>query len=116
MKIKRKPLDKVLLLELSGQITGGPDHDKFHGEIKDLIKEGQIDILLDFSKVSWINSTGLGLLISAYHSLKREGGRMKICGLGDRVRSVMYVCQLDRVFSTHDTCEQALEAFARGED
>lgn len=113
MRIKQKALDGVTVLELSGQIMGGPDYERFHGEIKELVKQGRIDILLDFNKVSWINSTGLGLLISAYHTLCREGGWLKICGVSSRVRGILTVSQLTRVFETHETCDDALAAFAK---
>jgi anti-sigma B factor antagonist len=113
VKIKQKALESVMVLELSGHIMGGPDYDRFHSEIKELVKQGRVDILLDFSKVTWINSTGLGLLISAHHTLCREGGRLKICGVSSRVRGIMTVSQLTRVFETHDSCQDALAAFAR---
>ncbi len=79
MKIKQKAEGDVMVLHLSGKIMGGPDHEKFHSEVKTLIKEGYVDVLLNMSKVSWINSTGLGVLVSAFHTLKKNGGQLKIC-------------------------------------
>ena len=70
MNIKQNPKGDVMVLNLSGKIMGGPDHDKFQTEIKTLISAGHVDILLDMHKVSWVNSTGLGILVSAYQSLK----------------------------------------------
>ncbi len=112
MNIKRKVQEDVIVLQLSGKIMGGPDYEKFHSEIKSLINEGFIDILLDFSKVAWINSTGIGLLVTGYHTLKRNGGRMKVCSVGPRVESIIMVTQLDRVFEVFASCEEALASFA----
>ena len=111
MKIKKNPKEDVMVLELSGKIMGGPDYEKFHSEVKALINEGYIDILLDFSKVVWINSTGIGLLITGYHTLKKNGGRMKICSVGPRVESIIMVTQLDRVFDVFEKCEEAVSSF-----
>jgi len=112
MKFKTSDLDDVTVLAISGKIMGGPDRDRFYDEIKRLINEDRRKILLDFGKVPWINSTGLGILISGYASLKRADGRMMICNVNDRVLSLFYTAQLHDVFETHETREQALAAFA----
>jgi anti-sigma B factor antagonist len=112
LNIKRKPQGDVMVLLLSGKIMGGPDYEKFHSEIKTLINDGFVDVLLDFSKVAWINSTGIGLLVTGYHTLKRNGGRMKVCSVGPRVESIIMVTQLDRVFDVFESCDEAVKSFA----
>jgi anti-sigma B factor antagonist len=114
LKIKQKPESDVMVLHLSGKIMGGPDHDKFHSEIKTLVKEGYVDILLNMSKVSWINSTGLGVLVSAFHTLKKNGGQLKICEVSERIDNILNVTQLKLVFDTFETCEEALASFGQG--
>ena len=112
MKTNRNPQGKVMVLELSGKIMGGPDHDKFKGEIKQLIEEGYKDIVLDFAGVPWINSTGLGILISGYHSIKNAEGTMKICSVKERVLSIFYISQLENIFDVFETREEAIASFA----
>ena len=111
MKIKRKAEGDVMVLYISGKIMGGPDHEMFHSEIKTLIKEGYIDVLLNMSKVNWINSTGLGVLVSAYHTLKKNGGQLKICEVSERIDNILNVTQLKLVFETFESCEEALGSF-----
>jgi len=94
MKIKQNPQDNVMVLELSGKIMGGPDFDKFKGEITDLVEGGYKNLILDMSGVPWINSTGLGILITGYHSIKAAEGTMKICNVKERVLSIFYISQL----------------------
>jgi anti-sigma B factor antagonist len=113
LNIKKKAEGDVMVLYLSGKIMGGPDHEKFHSEIKTLIKEGFVDILLNMSKVSWINSTGLGVLVSAFHTLKKNGGQLKICEVSDRIDNILNVTQLKLVFQTFESCEEALQSFAQ---
>jgi anti-sigma B factor antagonist len=111
MKVKRIPHDQVMVLEVSGKIMGGPDHERFMGEIKTLVADGHVDVLLDMSKVTWVNSTGLGILVSGFHTLKKNGGRLKICSVSDRIDNILNVTQLKLVFDTYVTCEEALASF-----
>ncbi len=111
MKIKQKARGDVMVLQLSGKIMGGEDNDLFHNEIKSLINDGYVDILLNMSKVSWINSTGLGILVSAYHTLKKNGGQMKICEVSDRIDNILNVTQLKLVFETYESEDKAMASF-----
>ena len=114
LNIKQNLKGDIMILMLSGKIMGGPDHDKFQSEIKTLIAAGHVDILLDMHKVNWVNSTGLGILVSAYHTLKKNGGQLKICQVSDRIDNILNVTQLKLVFETFDNCEEALASFGQG--
>ena len=111
LNIKQNLKGDVMVLDLSGKIMGGPDHEKFQSEIKSLISAGHVDILLDMHKVNWVNSTGLGILVSAYHTLKKNGGQLKICQVSDRIDNILNVTQLKLVFETFEKCEDALASF-----
>jgi len=111
LNIKQNLKGDVMVLNLSGKIMGGPDHEKFQTEIKTLISDGYVDILLDMHKVSWVNSTGLGILVSAYHTLKKNGGQLKICQVSDRIDNILNVTQLKLVFETFEKCDEALASF-----
>ncbi len=113
MNIKQNPKGEIMVLGLSGKIMGGPDHEKFQTEVKALIAEGHVDILLDMGKVSWVNSTGLGILVSAFHTLKKNGGQLKICAVSDRIDNILNVTQLKLVFETYNSCEEALASFSQ---
>lgn len=111
MKTSRKPEGKIMVLELSGKLMGGPDHEKFKTEIKSLIDEGYKDVILDLAGVPWVNSTGLGILISGYHSLRAAEGTMKICEVKERVLSIFYISQLQNVFTVFPTRTEALASY-----
>jgi anti-sigma B factor antagonist len=110
MKIKQNPQDKVMVLELSGKIMGGPDFDKFKNEIASVVEGGYKNVILDMSGVPWINSTGLGILITGYHSVKAADGVMKICSVKERVLSIFYISQLQNIFDVYATRDEALAA------
>ena len=111
MNIKQNSAGDIMVLNLSGKIMGGPDHEKFQSEIKSLINAGHVDVLLNLSKVSWVNSTGLGILVSAFHTLKKNGGQLKICEVSDRIDNILNVTQLKLVFETFDEQDAALASF-----
>jgi len=111
LNIKENLKGEIMVLNLGGKIMGGPDHEKFQSQIKTLVSQGQVDILLDMSKVSWVNSTGLGILVSAFHTLKKNGGTLKICNVSDRIDNILNVTQLKLVFETFADCDEALASF-----
>ena len=113
MKIKQSLQGEIMVLHVSGKIMGGPDHEKFQGEIKELVSQGHVDVLLNMSKVSWVNSTGLGILVSAFHTLKKNSGRLKICEVNDRIDNILNVAQLKLVFETYEKCDEALASFSQ---
>ena len=112
MKIKQNPQDHVMVLELSGKIMGGPDFDKFKDEIAKVVEGGFKKVVLDLSGVPWINSTGLGILITGYHSIKAADGQLKICSVKERVLSIFYISQLENIFDVFETREEAIASFA----
>lgn len=113
MKIKRKPTGEVMVLLLSGKIMGGEDFDQFTTEVKTLVNEGHVDVLLNMEHVEWINSGGIGVLMSGFTTLKKNGGRLKFCALRERVENIFIVTQLKLVFETYEDCEKALASFGK---
>ncbi len=114
MKIKRKQVGEVMVLLLSGKIMGGEDQELFTTEIKNLINEGFVDVVLNMEHVEWINSIGIGILMSGFTTVKRNGGLMKFCCLRERVENIFIVTQLKLVFETFETEEQAVASFKKG--
>ena len=111
MKIKRVPHDNIMVLEISGDITGGPDYELFTTEIKNLVEEGFVDVVLDVGQVRFINSTGLGILVSGLTTVKKNMGQMKVCNLNDRIDRIFQITSLTVIFPTFDTREEALASF-----
>lgn len=111
MRINRNPQDQIMVLQLSGDIMGGSDYELFTGTIKELVAQGHVDVVLDLGKVRYINSTGLGILVSGLTSLKKSEGRMKICNLSSRIDRLFSVTSLTTVFETHESLDEALKSF-----
>lgn len=112
MKIKERKRDGVAILELSGKLMGGPDATTFGETLKTLIHEGTTNIIVDLGKVSWVNSTGLGILISGYSTVKKNGGELKLLHVSDRIESIFMVSKLHTVFTSYDDEDAAVQSFA----
>ncbi len=115
MKINTHEVGDATVLELHGKLTGGPEAETFRTIFKDLVKEGRKKIIINLGKVSWINSTGLGILISGYTTLRREGGDIVLTNVSDRIESILYVTKLNLLFKTFDSEEEALKGLEAGE-
>jgi len=111
MKISRSDKSGVVVLSLSGKLMGGTDADKFHDQIKSILDEGARHVLVDLANVSWVNSTGLGILISAHATVSNAEGQMKLCHVSKRVDSILMVTRLNMIFESYDDEAQALASF-----
>ena len=111
MKISRADKDGVVVLQVSGKLMGGPDADAFDQQLKQVLGEGQRKILVDLGDVSWVNSTGLGILIAGHTQVSRAGGEMKLCKVSRRVESILMVTRLNMIFESYADESQALASF-----
>ena len=110
MRIRKREENGTVMLELSGDMHGGPDNMKLLDVIEELGEDGKLDTVIDLHKVNFIASNGLGILVRARSRYARFGGLLKLCGANPRVLSVLTVTRLDLLFDVHDTCKEALAA------
>ena len=111
MKIKQEERDAVVILRLGGKLMGGPDADSFQQTIRGLVEQGKKNVLVDMGDVSWVNSTGLGILISGYHTLRNAGGVLKLVRVNKRIDQIFMVTKLHTIFDSFDDEAHALASF-----
>lgn len=116
MKIHQKELYGAVILELNGKLTGGPEAETFRNIFKGLLEEGKKNVIVNLKKVDWINSTGLGILIAGYTSVRKAGGNLVLCHVGDRIDSILYVTKLNLLFQAFDSEEEAAEHLRKSQD
>ncbi len=112
MKIKERRRDGVAILDMSGKLMGGPDADAFSETLKTLVHEGFRNVIVNMEKVSWVNSTGLGILISGYSTLRKSGGELKLLKVSERIENIFIVSKLHTVFQSFQDEEEAVRSFA----
>ena len=111
MEIKERVVGGVSILDLSGKIVLGEGDIQLKERIKDLLGDGQKRILLNLADVNYIDSAGLGTLIGAYTTVKREGGSLKLVNLTKRIQDLLAITKLITVFETFDSEAEALASF-----
>ena len=112
MKIKERKRDGVVILEMSGKLMGGPDAATFNDTLKTVLHEGGTNVIVDLARVNWVNSTGLGILISGYSTVKKSGGELKLLHVSERIESIFMVSKLHTVFTSFDDEDEAVQSFA----
>ena len=110
MQIKEKKADEVTILELSGEIdiNTSPEVRKAFDH---LLKEQRKKILLNFSQVSYIDSSGLATLVEMLQRLKRFGGLLRLSNVSEKVKGLFEITKLDRLFSIFPSEEEAVKDF-----
>lgn len=111
MEIKSREKEGVTILDLKGRIMDGLDPGRFVEVLKGHIKEGKVDFVLNMEGIKWVNATGLGALVSGFHTAKKGGGSMKMYGLTERMDYTLNISQLRLVFETYETEQEALDSY-----
>ncbi len=113
MRYKIKEQYNVVVIELSGNVMGGPDAAKLLDEIRRLRDEGKKNIVVDLGNVKFMNSSGLGMLISALTTIRNAGGDIRLARVGKKIQSLLIITRLITVFKTYDTVEEAIQSFEK---
>lgn len=102
---------KIGIIELKGSLVGDRDTDEFREMVADLLEQGNRSLVLDLSKVNYMNSSGIGSVIASHSSFSKNGGRVKLVGLTNNVQNLFVVTKLIDIFDVYDNVNQAIESF-----
>ena len=111
MKASTRQIDGVTIVDLSGRITLGEGSVILRDTVKDLLGKGQKKILLNLGDVSYIDSSGIGELVSAFTSVRNQGGELKLLHLTKKVHDLLQITKLYTVFDVKDDEAAAITAF-----
>ena len=103
--------DGVAIIEVKGNLMGGPETLEVHEAVKTQIEAGVKNVVIDLSKVKWMNSTGLGTIMGCLTSLRNADGDLKLSGVTEKVKSIFMITKLLTLFETYGSAQEAAEAF-----
>ncbi|GAC1402183.1 MAG: STAS domain-containing protein [Pyrinomonadaceae bacterium] len=109
--INERQAGDVTVLDLDGKITIGEGSVALRSAIRKLADEGKKKILLNLGKVSYVDSSGIGELVSSYSSVSRDGGQLKLLNLTQKIQDLLAITKLLTVFDVYDDEAQALSSF-----
>ena len=101
----------VAIVDISGRITIGEGSIALHENMRELLAQGHPKILLNLAGVTFMDSSGIGELVSGYVSVTHNHGKVKLAELSKRVRDLFLVTRLFSVLDIHEREEDALRAF-----
>ena len=113
MKVSTRQVDGVTILDLSGRITLGEGSVQLRDAVRDLLAKGQKHILLNLGDVNYIDSSGIGELVSAYTTARNQGGELKLLNLTKKVHDLLQITKLYTVFDVKDDEASAISSFSK---
>lgn len=111
IKANNRQVDGVTIVDMSGRITLGEGSVILRDSIKELLGSGQKKILLNLGNVSYIDSSGIGELVSAFTSVRNQGGELKLLKLTKKVHDLLQITKLYTVFDVKDDEADAIRSF-----
>jgi len=111
MKATSRRVDGVTILDLSGRITLGEGSVVLRDQIRDLLGKSEKKILLNLGDVTYIDSSGIGELVSAFTTVRNQGGELKLLNLTKKVHDLLQITKLYTVFDVKDDEAAAIKAF-----
>ncbi|OGF68206.1 MAG: anti-anti-sigma factor [Candidatus Fischerbacteria bacterium RBG_13_37_8] len=111
MELSYKELGDITVVQVSGRITLGEGDVKLRDAIYNLLKENKGKIVLNLGDVSYIDSAGIGELISAYTAAKRNGAELKLLNLTKKIQDILQITQLLTIFEVFNNENEALNSF-----
>lgn len=104
--------DGVRVMELSGEMKGSETSGLLRSRLKEVLNNGDTQLVMDLSRVGFVDSAGLGALVAALTTARNQGGNVKLARVARQFREQLTVTKLVTVFELYDSVEDALRAFA----
>ena len=111
LNINERQAGDVTVLDMSGKITIGEGSVALRTAIRRLLEEGKKRILLNLAGVSYVDSSGIGELVSSYTAINKEGGQLKLLNLTQKIQDLLTITKLLTVFDVYDSEAEALNSF-----
>jgi anti-sigma B factor antagonist len=111
LNIKERQAGDVTILDMDGKVTIGEGSVALRSAIRRLIEEGKKKILLNLAGVGYVDSSGIGELVSSYTAIGKEGGQLKLLNLTQKIQDLLAITKLLTVFDVYESESEALNSF-----
>lgn len=112
VKLNTRQVGDVSVVDVAGRITLGEGSSALRDALRDMVAKNHKKILLNLGEVSYIDSSGIGELVSGFTSVTNNGGQLKLLGLTKRVKDLLQITKLYTVFDVHEEEASAIRSFA----
>jgi anti-sigma B factor antagonist len=111
VKLNTRQVGDVTVVDVAGRITLGEGSSALRDTLRELVGKGQKKILLNLGEVTYIDSSGIGELVSGFTTVTNSGGQLKLLGLNKRVKDLLQITKLYTVFDVHEEEAGAIRSF-----
>ena len=111
MKFTTSEVYNAVVFKVAKKLQGGPEAQHFHDTLKEYMDAGKVNFIMDLSDVTYVNSTGMGILVRGLTTLKNAGGDLKLAGMSTKVQGLLSITKLSSVFTYYDSVEEAAKSF-----
>jgi anti-sigma B factor antagonist len=111
LTVTERQAGDVVILDLSGKITIGEGSVQVRDAVRKLLDSGRKKILLNLGDVAYVDSSGIGELVSSYTTTNNSGGQLKLLNLTKKIQELLMITKLLTVFETYENEEAALASF-----
>ena len=111
LNMNERQAGDVTVLDMSGKITIGEGSVALRAAIRRLLEESKKRILLNLAGISYVDSSGIGELVSSYTAINKEGGQLKLLNLTQKIQDLLTITKLLTVFDVYDSEADALNSF-----
>jgi anti-sigma B factor antagonist len=111
VKLASRHVGDVTVIDAIGRITLGEEASAFRDTLRDVAASGSKKLLLNMSDVSYIDSSGIGEMVSGFTNFSRDGGQLKLVGLSKRVKDLLQITKLYTVFEVFEDEAEAVRSF-----
>jgi len=111
MNITTRQQNDITILYPEGKITLGDGDQELGEAVRQALEAGARKMIINFTKVTYLDSSGVGELVGCYTSIKNRGGELRICGMNTRIFGLIKMTSLHSVFEVKDTEEESLAGF-----
>ncbi len=112
MEIVERQTGAIMILDLKGELVIGDGDELLKDKINSMIQQGHTNLLLNLEGVPYVDSAGLGQMVSTLNTVRRQGGALKLLNLTKRIEDLLSITKLLTVFDAFDNEQEALDSFS----
>ncbi|MCK5148572.1 STAS domain-containing protein [bacterium] len=113
MTISEHEQDGIIIISLEGDMIGGPGATLLIEKLREYLKDGKNNFVLNMSQIEWMNSSGLGILMGGLTTVRQNDGQLKLANVTEKILELLRITKLNRVFDLFSNELEAIESFSK---
>jgi|SRR5882672_9489327 len=113
LEVTNHDVDRVTVIALDGRVVFGHEVSALRDKVKTLIDAGKKNLVLNINNVTFIDSAGLGALVTVHNSANTVGGALRLCQVAPKFKEMLRMTKMDTVFRVFNTEAEAIHSFSK---